>query len=191
MKDLTGKRFGRLTALQLAPKKNSDHSNSWLCRCDCGKSHLTNTSALMSGRVRSCGCLQRDTVTANNGGKHPDWKGVGDIPGAFWYRIQNNAKKRGLAIEVNLQNIWDLFEKQNRQCALSGLPLKFGKRSGDALATASLDRIDSSQGYIPGNLQWVHKRLQQMKSDMSQQEFLMWCNTVSRATQRSSKPVPE
>ena len=44
--------------------------------------------------------------------------------------------------------------------------------------TASLDRIDSNLDYIEGNVQWVHKRVNAMKSDMSTKEFLEWCTLV-------------
>lgn len=44
--------------------------------------------------------------------------------------------------------------------------------------TASLDRIDSTKGYIHGNLQWIHKDLNQMKSNRTQDEFLEWVRKV-------------
>ena len=44
--------------------------------------------------------------------------------------------------------------------------------------TASLDRIDSSKGYIEGNVQWVHKRVNLMKGNMSTENFIEWCNLV-------------
>jgi hypothetical protein len=46
-------------------------------------------------------------------------------------------------------------------------------------ATASLDRIDSSKGYIEGNLQWLHKRINIMKGNMSEKEFLDFCESVT------------
>lgn len=36
----------------------------------------------------------------------------------------------------------------------------------------SLDRVDSSKGYIRGNIQWVTKRINWMKGDLSMEEFL-------------------
>jgi hypothetical protein len=45
--------------------------------------------------------------------------------------------------------------------------------------TASLDRIDSSKGYIEGNLQWVHKDVNIMKMDLSQVEFIDYCVKVA------------
>jgi len=102
---------------------------------------------------------------------------VGKIPKTFWSNILNNAQARGLEVGVSLREVWDLFKKQGGKCALTGLPIHFppvGARKG----TASLDRIDSRKGYVEGNIQWVDKRVQQMKWDMDQQEFFRLCRLV-------------
>ena len=46
-------------------------------------------------------------------------------------------------------------------------------------STASLDRIDSSEGYVPGNVQWVHLVVNDLKSNMPQEEFLNWCRDIA------------
>lgn len=56
--DLTGKRFGRLTAISKAPSKNG--KTYWLCQCDCGNQKIIQTSHLTDGRTCSCGCLQKE-----------------------------------------------------------------------------------------------------------------------------------
>ena len=69
----------------------------------------------------------------------------------------------------------ELFLKQNRKCALTGQSIFFAKttREHDSKqTTASLDRIDSNNGYIEGNVQWVHKKLNMMKQAMPDQEFI-------------------
>ena len=55
MKDLSGQRFGRLTALERTSEKIGS-SYLWLCRCDCGKEVLISTNALLCGGTKSCGC---------------------------------------------------------------------------------------------------------------------------------------
>jgi hypothetical protein len=57
---------------------------------------------------------------------------------------------------------------------LTGIEIFFDKEE----TTASLDRVDSSKGYIQGNIQWIHKRLNWMKGDMSELEFRQWCKRV-------------
>jgi hypothetical protein len=46
--------------------------------------------------------------------------------------------------------------------------------------TASLDRIDSSKGYIEGNLQWVHKNINMLKGNMLDNTFIEWCHKISK-----------
>ena len=56
-KDLTGQRFGRLTALEYEHKHNTGKPNSvWLCKCDCGKQTRVSSKDLTRGRSKSCGC---------------------------------------------------------------------------------------------------------------------------------------
>ena len=58
-KDLTGKRFGRLTAIRRA--ENDRHMKArWLCRCDCGREKEIATKSLTTGATLSCGCLQME-----------------------------------------------------------------------------------------------------------------------------------
>lgn len=64
IKDLTGQRFGRLTAIQRLDKKIGT-SYAWLCRCDCGKLTEVSTNALAQGGTKSCGCGKVDALKKN------------------------------------------------------------------------------------------------------------------------------
>lgn len=55
MKNLTGQRFGRLTALSPAGKDNHRRF-MWKCVCDCGRESLVRSGNLVQGNSRSCGC---------------------------------------------------------------------------------------------------------------------------------------
>ena len=56
-KDLSGMRFGKLTALSATDKRADGGSVVWNCRCDCGKQKDVSSRRLLRGKVRSCGCL--------------------------------------------------------------------------------------------------------------------------------------
>lgn len=58
--DLTGQRFGKLTAL--APAGKIGGRTAWLCRCECGREAVVTTRKLRSGDTRSCGCLKPDGI---------------------------------------------------------------------------------------------------------------------------------
>lgn len=62
--DLTNKRFGRLTAIELcSERKNGERQ--WLCKCDCGSYCKVITGNLNSGSTRSCGCLLKESGIKN------------------------------------------------------------------------------------------------------------------------------
>lgn len=59
--DLTGMRFGKLTAIK-PTEKRSHGSIVWECQCDCGNTTLVRPDALKSGATQSCGCLFKTAV---------------------------------------------------------------------------------------------------------------------------------
>lgn len=54
--DLTGKKYGKVTAIKNTYHLNSHHSYIWECQCECGKTFYTSAENLQSGHVSSCGC---------------------------------------------------------------------------------------------------------------------------------------
>ena len=58
--DLTGRRFGRLTAMWPTAKRDRKGSIYWHCRCDCGNETDVTESGLVHGNYRSCGCLKSE-----------------------------------------------------------------------------------------------------------------------------------
>lgn len=60
--DLTNKRFGNLIVLGIAGKRkfpNGSTQTLWSCLCGCGNTTELTTSALNSGKIKSCGCLSK------------------------------------------------------------------------------------------------------------------------------------
>lgn len=55
-RNIAGQRFGRLIAI----KEDYNKPNFWICQCDCGNTITVSRSNLMSGKTRSCGCLQKE-----------------------------------------------------------------------------------------------------------------------------------
>ncbi len=61
--DLTGRRFGSLTALRRGKDYISPSGKRvvrWLCQCDCGNYRLIQAGRLRAGRSKSCGCLRSE-----------------------------------------------------------------------------------------------------------------------------------
>lgn len=60
--NLTGQRFGRLIALE-SVGSNKRKSRLWKCKCDCGREKITTSLLLVTNQTRSCGCLQKETIS--------------------------------------------------------------------------------------------------------------------------------
>ncbi len=150
-KDLTGKRFGRLTVLEFVP--NDKHHSHWKCICDCGNTCETDGEHLKNGITKSCGCfkLERE-IEANI--KH-------GFKGTRIYRTWKNMKNRcsnpkrpdyknygGRGISV-----CDEWRKDFMTFC------KWAMNNGyqDNL---TLDRIDVNGNYEPKNCRWVDMKTQ-------------------------------
>ncbi|MBS4462291.1 AP2 domain-containing protein [Aerococcaceae bacterium zg-B36] len=59
-KDLTNKRFGRLTVVEDDGTRTNGGKIKWLCQCDCGNMCYVESNQLKSGKTRSCGCLLKE-----------------------------------------------------------------------------------------------------------------------------------
>jgi len=174
--ELLGKRFGKLLVVKRLPNDKRG-TTKWECLCDCGTSRSAYGTELNRGVLNGCNRVCNEKC----GSKSPLFKGCGDIHAHMWKNIKAGAKNRGWAITVSLEQLWELFIKQNSKCALSGIPIKFAKTTrgyGNGETTASLDRIDSTKGYSIDNVQWVHKDINLMKQSMSQKEFIQSCTRV-------------
>jgi len=59
--DLTGKRYGRLVALEPTDLRNADNRIVWNVQCDCGNVVQVSVKLLQMGGKLSCGCLHKET----------------------------------------------------------------------------------------------------------------------------------
>jgi hypothetical protein len=106
-------------------------------------------------------------------------------------KIKRQSKERDIPFSVTIQYIGNLFERQKGVCALTGTVLTLKKTSTDKTQTASLDRKDSSKGYIRGNLQWVHKSINKLKSNLQQESFIYLCYQVTKHHKEVNKNKKE
>jgi len=150
-----------------------------LCRCKCGYEKFVICSRLQEGTPKGCSkCHPR------HGSHSPIFKGVGEFSISHYKKILANAEVRNIAMEVDIKYMWNLYMEQNGKCKLTGLDIHFGKHvigvgTKMQTKTASLDRIDSSKGYVEGNLQWIHKNVNRMKNIFTNEYFIDVCKRVS------------
>jgi hypothetical protein len=168
--DFKTKKFGRLTYICDAPSRNYRRYCKW--KCDCGKEVVVRKSNVLFNEFPSCGCMRK---------KHDSklWKGFGEIPSTYWSTIlQRKHLCKNRTVNISIGYAWEIFQKQKGKCALTGEPITFSSKYDSIKGTASLDRIDSKLGYEEGNVQWVHKDVNRMKSNLTMERFLTLCKEI-------------
>ena len=83
-------------------------------------------------------------------------------------RLEQSAKKRGIEFTLSLSDLNELSFPIT--CPVLGIPLKWhrGKPEEDSY---SFDRIDSSKGYVPGNIQILSFKANRAKNNLTEDEL--------------------
>lgn len=171
-KDLSGERIGKLVVMNYCGSTQKKYMSYWVCKCDCGNTTLQGQSNLLGGQAQSCGCSKGVAKRSRS------WRGVGDLSSSYWKRVLHGAKYRELKVEVTIEEAWGLFLEQEGKCALSGTLIEMFKKH-QCSGTASFDRIDSGLGYILGNVQWVHRDVNNMKMHFPESRFIEICKLIT------------
>ncbi len=101
-----------------------------------------------------------------------------EIPNYFMRQVKRHAEAKGREFNLNEDDIWEIFLKQNKVCALSGLPIGFiGNKK--IRRTASLDRIDCKKGYTKDNVQLTHVDVNLSKRIYSDEYYIYLCKCVA------------
>jgi hypothetical protein len=167
--DLTGSVFGRWTVLGPCGIR-SNRQRTWNCRCECGDVHEIAGGDLRNGRSAGCQkCKSRRQEKL--------------AYSRLYHFAKTRAKERGLEFAITKEYALALLDRQDFKCALTGLPLEVALSARKHMrggTSASLDRIDSSKGYVVGNVQWLHKDVNRMKWILSESRFIEICRSVVR-----------
>lgn len=150
-------------------------------QCDCG-TITYKLPAELNNKNKDFSCdkcaqkLRAKRTTLANGR-------VGDLTLTEHTRLRKSAEKRGYAFEVSIEYLWNLFQEQKQICAITGDYIP-------SIEEASLDRIDSSKGYIEGNVQWVTYQANVSKHTMTMEQLYEFCRKVlNHANQQPSQPL--
>lgn len=150
-------------------------------QCDCGNTRLMNANEFYNPnkahKCQKCAGIDRGIISKIKNGI------VGELDTNKFGRMKRIAAKRNIKFDVSQKYLWDLYESQNRMCAITG-------DSIPDIKVASLDRIDSNLPYTEGNVQWVSKQANLSKHIMSMQELYEFCKKVlNHANQQPSQPL--
>ena len=99
----------------------------------------------------------------------------------FRYYLRS-CKRRNKDCSISLEYLKSLWEIQDGICPYSGIKLilsTYTKGHNNPIFSASLDRIDSSIGYVEGNIQFVSTSINYMKSTMSHEDTIKLCKIIA------------
>lgn len=170
-----GQRIGCLTLISKGEKKlekTGYYSPTIIVECDCGN-------------VKTLTCYSLANYKSVKG-RQCD-KCAGKISGIdclhifkyYFTNLKKGAIRRNLEIEITMNDIYNKYIEQNKKCALSGLDIYFKpNETSKEENTASVDRIDSSKGYLINNIQIVHKDINKIKQNFTDDYFKKLCESV-------------
>ena len=96
---------------------------------------------------------------------------------AAFRKRKHAAPKEGKTFTITLPEAWAIINKQGWKCALTGIPFTPGGGRSDT--QPSMDRINSSKGYEPDNVQFVTLRVNYCKRELSDAAFVQLCRQVA------------
>jgi len=157
--DLVDKRFGRLVV-----KHRIEGTNTWLCLCDCGTKKAIERYDLKPNHIKSCGCLWRERLAKGNPvhglTRNPRWM--------LWWGAKSRAKSKNIPFTLTLPDIPNIPDV----CPILGITLNVHHgRGGPQPDSPTLDRVQQSLGYVPGNVKVISWRANKLKSDASFEEI--------------------
>lgn len=151
--DLSWQKYERLTVIRRVPASVGTHIR-WLCRCACGSETIVRGANLRNGGVKSCGCLQIDTMKARIthgmarvGMVRPEWEAWSHIRDRCENPDNANYFRYG-GRGIRVCDEWSTFEQ-------------FYADMGDRPAgMTSIERIDNDGPYCKTNCKWSYPKEQ-------------------------------
>jgi hypothetical protein len=171
-----GHKVGTWTVLKLKGR-NKYGTRKWLCKCDCGIEKLFSTCYLSGSYKRKATTCFHCTLKKIE----LDNRVIDFLPQRIWQKILQTARVRNIGVFITKDQAFEKFKSQNGKCSLSGIVLYFTKLKTHyyRYTNASLDRIDSAKPYTLDNIQWLEKRINMMKLNYSQDEFIGLCKLIT------------
>lgn len=183
-KDKTGERHGMLLVCGVAKttKEPSTGRNrrSYLCKCDCGKETIVAENNLRTTGTRSCGCMRG--IGNKRTARHRSMPFNALALNKIYSQYKVRARLRGILFKLDKEYVKNIIHTECYYCGVKDKNLFTAPWSlthnGKKYAYNGIDRINSSIGYVPGNVVPCCGQCNTMKMDYSAQEFIRKCRDI-------------
>lgn len=89
---------------------------------------------------------------------------------------KDRANKKNYEFTLNVDDVYEMYIKQQGNCALSGLPMTHVM---DDERSVSFDRKNNKKGYVIDNIRLVAYRVNLLRADMDDIDFIWWSRAIA------------
>ena len=165
--DFTGEKVNKLTAIS---KVKKDGRSWYICLCDCGNQTLVEGWHFHSGKTKSCGCSRRDVDHLRGKSNRIEF-GLANARKVISY-YKRNARKRNLKFFLSEAHCLYILKQPCHYCGRQPFNKINQKYSNGEFIFSGIDRVDSKKGYSMSNVVPCCKDCNNMKKDLSQENFI-------------------
>ena len=120
--DMVGKKFGKLTVIEMSDKQGIYYR--YLCKCECGNTKVLRGASLRNGLTKSCGCIRSENMSNKN------YKHGQSHTSAYkcaWSRVMHMKRKFRLPKWADVEAIRQFYMNKPQGCEVDHIIPLSGK----------------------------------------------------------------
>ena len=164
IKNITGQRFGLLTAIE-PTEERANYNVVWLCSCDCGNITKARSGALQSGNKKSCGCLTKLS------------EGEASLNYLF-DRYKRNAANNKRTFYLTKEEFRNITKQKCHYCGIEPSQRYYNHDYNGDYIYNGIDRVNNYLGYELDNCVPCCFECNKAKSDISYSKYMDWIDRI-------------
>ena len=174
VRDLTGLKFGHLTAIRFLHREGFLQIPIWEFLCDCGNIKALSAKDVVPGRTTACGCMSKGRRNRYGFGSEEPAKNCKYAA----YRVA--ARNRNLPFELSKEDFFKIVKMDCTYCGIGPINESRASTKGSFYYCNGVDRVDNSLGYTKENSVPCCGICNRAKHTMSATEFIAWLDRVTK-----------